>query len=1333
MGAWNEVLSGTETALNSTGGATERMAIYTESLEGKLKTMQSTWEEFVLNLQASDAFKSLIDLGTKLISVLDLLLNKIPFLSNIIKIGLVAGALNIAAGTIRKLITLMGRNGLIGTIINVGNTITGIQSGFAAFISTMQGGTGVISAITMALGAFDAATGAATLSMAGFVASIAPLLAIGAVVGVIGIVAYFNSAAKAAKDAEKAMSDFNKKQQELSEVQSELDQVNDKIAEINAKDGLTLTDQQELINLKKQRAELDALKKTYDSLSGEKTAAADAIGGAVNARYKTTRSFGSKKTNTGTAADLTGATAQQLHNVATIDASQHNLDQLIGGYKELKRVQEEVASDGKTLDKSRADSLDKISTGLANELTYLQQQKTDLESLGVTSGAVYDDIVGKISSIEQVVSPEAWQGKQLTNLLLGDDISQTVKDAESQIDELKQKLADGIIDEDAYKEKLIEALNKIASDPTIQEGLKNIFPDLDLSDNGAVLNTIAEALGETIPSAAEKTTYSIKDIDSGLADLDGRLDTLKNGIDNLGSFDWSGINNIDNFNEALAQGEDLVNSYENELDGLQSAYDSLGANVDAAGSALDFLAKNMDDIVNSGQAGYKATSDVINGAGQLADIVDTATGEVINVQDRIEAIMTDETLTQQQKQAAVIALQGDIQNAGNNTITTMNTVITAIVKVKQELASALNAAASFVDNASKTLGKIGNSIGGKVVSGLFGISTDDINAAVQGLSNGADTLRQKSQEITNSIKNDQADLIKQTDLYQSKLDSAAGGAAAAYKKVQDAANKAGKSGRGSTKKQTDATKKLTEALKEEYKAQKAILDAQKKQFQARKEALAKEKSDLADAKEAIQDLVDMTMKMLKQEYQNRVDILEKQIDALEEDLSDQQDKLEKAYNKQTEALENQLDAFNEKIEAQKEYLKLQKEEQEHAEELSEKNQAIADVQAQLEELRYDNSAAAQKKRLELLDELNGAQKDLTDYQNQYDYDTKVDGLDKEQSAFQQQIENEKNALKDRYDQEKQQIEDTYNAKIDALNKEKDYIKNTLMEEYNLYQEAINLIQGKSQDFYNRLIEFNRVYGSHIDSDIIIMWGKAYDALSKYGYLGNTVQEILDGISYRTEEIVKENAAIEDSIKSIENQLDALKTKYDAATAAAKQLAAANDAATQSANNLAAARANAANAGNTTTVSKPAKGSSVSSGSTRVSAHQTMAVFHEGTNYVKKANTWLDDMLGLAPNETAAILKEGEAIIPDYNNPANPSSNFSYGKMAESMSKSAGYTNNSNDNSASVSIGDIVIQGNADNGVVEKLDKIRKQIVDDVFKTMNKHTNIGGYRSVKHAY
>ena len=128
MGDWNEVLSGTETALNSTGGATERMAIYTESLEGKLKTLQSTWEEFVLNLQASDAFKSLIDLGTKLISVLDLLLNKIPILSNIIKIGLIAGAINVLIGTIGNLIKLMGKSGIVGTLLNAKDAVSSLKT-----------------------------------------------------------------------------------------------------------------------------------------------------------------------------------------------------------------------------------------------------------------------------------------------------------------------------------------------------------------------------------------------------------------------------------------------------------------------------------------------------------------------------------------------------------------------------------------------------------------------------------------------------------------------------------------------------------------------------------------------------------------------------------------------------------------------------------------------------------------------------------------------------------------------------------------------------------------------------------------------------------------------------------------------------------------------------------------------------------------------------------------------------------------------------------------------------------------------------------------------------
>ena len=995
------------------------MAIYTDSLEGKLKTLQATWEQFVLDLQASEAFKTIIDLGTKLISLLDVLLNKIPILSDLIKTALAVGAIGVLVGSLQKLLGMLGVfTTLEKQITVVKNFASVIGSLPAAFKAAQTFGTSFSAMLQgVAMSAGLSATAASTL-----VAALAPLAVVGIGVGLVAFIGYLNSAEKAAKDAEKAVSEYKEEQQKIESAQSELDTINDKIAEINAKDGLTLTDKQELENLKEQRAELEALIKTYENLAETQRTT------ALKAEQKAVKKELAKGDSTGTASDYGRFSEKDLSSMA-INYDKDSLDDAVGLYKRYIELQKEAGQQGKTLSEESQKNMSDLASHLQDRLEYLEQEKETLEALGDTESEEYQQVVANLGMIEQATAPEAWQEHQLSNLLLGDDVSDVVKQAKDQIDELKQQLADGVIDQETYTTKLKEVLAGIANDPDIQEALKNIFPDLDTSDLDTVINTLAQGLGVDIPTAADATIYKIDDMKTGLSDLDDRLGNLKSGMENLGNIDLSSITDLEDMNEALAQGEDLINSYENELNGLQTAYDSLGANVDAAGAALDFLSSNMEDIVNSGEAGYKAISDVINGAGELVNVVDTATGEVINVQDRITAIMEDETLTQQQKQQAVMALQGDIQNAGNNTITTMNAVIDAIVKVKQELASALNAAASFVENVQSSVGnladKVSGSFGGKVLK-AFGVDASDLKTAVSGLSGVADTLRNKSQEITNSIQNDKAELIKGVEEYQTKLNSAAGGAEKAYKKVQDAANKAGSSGSGSTKKQTDATKELTDALKEEYEAQKAILDAQKKQLQARKEALNQEKSDLADAKDAIEDLIDMTMSMLKQKYQDQLDILEKQQDALDE----------------------QKDAFDKKIEQQKEYLKLQKEEQDHANELAEKNQAIADVQAELEELRYDNSAAGQKKRLELLDSLNTAQKDLTDYQNQYDYDTKVDELDKEKDAFQQQIE----------------------AQKDAIDQQKEYIKNTLMDEYNLYLEAIQLIQGRSDEFYNSLLE-----------------------------------------------------------------------------------------------------------------------------------------------------------------------------------------------------------------------------------------------------------------------
>ena len=124
----------------------------------------------------------------------------------------------------------------------------------------------------------------------------------------------------------------------------------------------------------------------------------------------------------------------------------------------------------------------------------------------------------------------------------------------------------------------------------------------------------------------------------------------------------------------------------------------------------------------------------------------------------------------------------------------------------------------------------------------------------------------------------------------------------------------------------------------------------------------------------------------------------------------------------------------------------------------------------------------------------------------------------------------------------------------------------------------------------------------------------------------------------------------------------------------------------------------------------------------------LKMYHTGTDYVKKANSWLDDMLGLGPNETASILKVGEAVIPDYANPFSSSGNPSSFKV----DKPIGYSNsNSNqDNSVNIKIGDIVIEGNADENTVSMLKKERETILQELFKRINKHTFLSGYKNVR---
>lgn len=134
---------------------------------------------------------------------------------------------------------------------------------------------------------------------------------------------------------------------------------------------------------------------------------------------------------------------------------------------------------------------------------------------------------------------------------------------------------------------------------------------------------------------------------------------------------------------------------------------------------------------------------------------------------------------------------------------------------------------------------------------------------------------------------------------------------------------------------------------------------------------------------------------------------------------------------------------------------------------------------------------------------------------------------------------------------------------------------------------------------------------------------------------------------------------------------------------------------------------------------------------------TISKYHTGTSYVQSSDEdrKVSKAMGLKSDEVVRILKVGEAVIPK---------NENLNKLRSSeniISQSATYRTNeiiknsqsySNDNSSNltISIGDTIIQGNADNSIISKLDEYKKSIVNEVFSRINKHTALSGFRNTK---
>lgn len=211
------------------------------------------------------------------------------------------------------------------------------------------------------------------------------------------------------------------------------------------------------------------------------------------------------------------------------------------------------------------------------------------------------------------------------------------------------------------------------------------------------------------------------------------------------------------------------------------------------------------------------------------------------------------------------------------------------------------------------------------------------------------------------------------------------------------------------------------------------------------------------------------------------------------------DMLKDKANAEKDALKNELDRYKDIIDARKKILDQMKEEKDYQDELAEKNKDLSDIENELLEIQFDNSEWAKKRRLELEEEKSEKIKDIENLQLYKSIDDQKEALDKEYDDYERYI----------------------NAKIDALD---DYLSAS----GDLTNEAIALLSEKSSAFYQELIEWNRKFGTGVDTDVTGKWQTAFNSIITYsGGAAGALANVVSGANNATAALQK----MDDLLKS----------------------------------------------------------------------------------------------------------------------------------------------------------------------------------------------------------
>ena len=456
--------------------------------------------------------------------------------------------------------------------------------------------------------------------------------------------------------------------------------------------------------------------------------------------------------------------------------------------------------------------------------------------------------------------------------------------------------------------------------------------------------------------------------------------------------------------ERLSEATSELNSALDALNGMASAYDTLSNAVNEYNSTGQFSLSTLADLTALG-SDYMSLLELENG--QMT-INEQGLRNLANAYiDDAEAKAYDEAIAKLNKIA-----EDNLNASKRDGINVSNSSANASVNASQRAGRAAEIAGNQAEIAGNKWMVAWTKVANKAVSSNK-VTKTQANQVTQGLKTTIDALEKARKSFqTNTVA-----AIKNT--------KATGGSSKA---------------RGGNSK---ATKANTKAVDDNTKALKANVDALKEQ----KEALEKEVDDYKKVIDYLNDKVD-----------EEIDKLEEARDAEVQAIEDRIDEYEKLADAQEDSIDNEIDKLKEAKDAEEEYWNAQ------IDELEKANDAMEE-QAKLEQL-LQNLENARRKKVKVYregkgfvyetdqDEVAKAKKELEDYQNQKALEDQINLLKKNRddalSVYDKQIadlEDYKKRQKAKYDaiiedlkKQVEQIKAKYDVPINALKEWKETFK-----------------------------------------------------------------------------------------------------------------------------------------------------------------------------------------------------------------------------------------------------------------------------------------------------